>query len=93
MPFHVGGHKPCPPPKRVVNIKDRLLVTAAGILLVFGGVFRIQHGAEYVLNWYREPVYAYGLIIAGVIVIPLGWMPARWSGKLVAWAAKRSRNG
>ena len=59
----------------------------------FGGVFRIQHGAEYVLNWYREPVYAYGLIIAGVIVIPLGWMPARWSGKLVAWAAKRSRNG
>jgi hypothetical protein len=44
-----------------------------GSLLVFGGVFRIEHGAEYVLNWYREPVYSYGFIIADVIVILLAW--------------------
>ena len=79
-------------PKRVVSIEDRLLVTMFGSILIFGGVFRIQHESDYILNWYREPVFAYGFIIAGVIVIPLAWIPARWSDKVVDWAAKRSRN-
>ena len=91
MPFHVGGHKPHSQLKRVVGIKYRLLVTMLGSLLVFGGVFRIEHGAEYRLNWYREPVYAYDFIIAGVILILLAWIPTRWSDRVVAWAAKRTR--
>jgi hypothetical protein len=92
MPFHVGGHKPQYQRKRVVGIKDRLLVSMAGSLLVFGGVFRIEHGAAYVLNWWSEPVYAWGLIIAGVIVIPLAWIPARWSDRVVAWAERMTRD-
>ena len=91
MPFHIGGHKPHSQPKRVVGIKDRLLVTMLGSLLVFGGVFRIQHGYDYILNWWSEPAYSYGFIIAGVIVIPLAWIPGALSAKIVAWAAKRPR--
>jgi hypothetical protein len=91
MPFHISGHKPHAQPKRVVSITSRLLVTMFGSLLIFGGVFRIQRGFDYVLNWWREPVYSYGLILAGVIVIPLAWIPTRWSEKVVDWAAKRSR--
>jgi hypothetical protein len=84
MPFHPGGHKPRSRPKRVVSIKDRLVVTMFGGLLVFGGVFRIQRGFEYVLNWWREPVYAYGLIIAGLTVIPLAWIRTHWMDKVFA---------
>jgi hypothetical protein len=91
MPFHIGGHKPQSQPKRVIGIADRLFVTMFGSLLIFGGVFRIQHGFDYILNWWGEPVYSYGMIIAGVIVIPLAWIPTRWSDKGVEWAAKRSR--
>ena len=91
MPFHVGGHKPNSQSKRAVSIKDRLLVTMCGALLIFGGVFRIRHGSDYVLNWWREPVYAYGSIVAGVFVIPVAWMPTRWIDRAVAWAGKKPR--
>ena len=89
MRFHWSGHKPPSHPKPV-GIANRLLVTIWGSLLVFAGVFRMQHGAEYVLNWYREPVYAYGFIIAGVIIIPLAWIPTRWTDKAASWFARRS---
>ena len=68
-----------------------MLVTLFGAVLIFSGIFRIQHGAEYVLNWWREPVYAYGLIITGVILVPLGCLPTRWMDKLMLRAIKRSR--
>src|SRR3954466_7981627 len=89
MPFHVGGHKPHSS-KRVVSVEDRFLLTMLGTLLVFGGVYRIQHGIYYGLNWLREPVYSYGAIITGVIVIPIAWTPTRWMDKVVARAAKMS---
>ena len=91
MPFHIGGHKPHPRPARTVSVASRLFVTLMGIVLIVGGVFRIQRGFDYVLNWWGEPVYSYGLIIAGVIVVPLAWVPTRWSDKAFEWAAKRSR--
>ena len=69
MVFHASGHKPHSQAKLEVSITNRLLVTMAGALLVFGGMFRAQNGAAYVLNWWREPIYAYGLIIAGIVVI------------------------
>jgi hypothetical protein len=89
MPFHVGGHKPLfQPPKRVVSIGDRLLVSMFGGVLIFGGVFRIRRGFDYILNWWGEPVYSNGLIIAGVIVILLGWVPTAWMEKAVAWGIR-----
>jgi hypothetical protein len=59
-----------------------------GALGIFGGVFRIRHGADYVLNWWGNPVDANGLIIAGVIVIILAWIPTSWMEKAVAWGVK-----
>jgi hypothetical protein len=88
MPFHPGGYKPHSQPKRVASISNRLLVTMCGGVLIFGGVFRIQRGFEYTFNWWGDPVYAYGLIIAGVIVIPLAWIPARWTEKVFAGPVK-----
>lgn len=88
MPFHLGGHKPRSTPKHVVTIWDRLGVTLAGSILIVAGVYRIWRGAEYVINEWGLPVYAYGYIIAGVIVIPLAWFPTRWMEKAVGWAVR-----
>jgi hypothetical protein len=85
MPFHVGGHKPhVPPSKRVVTIKDRLLVTMFGCVFILGGWLNIERGYEYGLNLWGEPVYAYGLILVGAIVIPLAWIPSGWIERAVA---------
>jgi hypothetical protein len=91
VPFHVGGHKPhASPPKRVVRIRHRLLVTICGALGIFGGAFRIQNGFDHILNWWGAPVYLDGLIIGGVIVILLAWVPVAWMEKAVTWGLKRS---
>jgi hypothetical protein len=89
----VGGHKPRLPRKGGVRVRDRLLAIGFCAFLIVVGVFRIQHGTTYVLNWYREPVYSYGLIIAGVIVLPFALISSRWADKVFAWAARRSRGG
>jgi hypothetical protein len=76
MPFHPGGHKPKGKlPTRKPRIRDRLFVSFLGGLGIFGGWFRIQHGQEYILNWWGNPVYAQGLIIAGIIVAIAAWIP------------------
>ena len=60
-----------------------------GGIAIFGGLFRIHRGVDYILNWWGDPVDSYGLILAGVIVIPLAWIPTAWAEKAIAWGIKR----
>ena len=80
MSFHVGGHKPTPPPPKPkeFGIKNRLQAAAMGALLIFGGVFRLEYGVFVGFNWYRQPVFSHDLIAAGGVMILVALLPSSW---------------
>jgi hypothetical protein len=85
MSFHVGGHKPKPPVKKLeFAIGYRLLVGALGAALVWSGLYRFEHGMFTWLNWLHQPAYATGLIPAGAVVFAVALIPASWIDKAAA---------
>jgi hypothetical protein len=66
MSFHVGGHKPKQvdePPK--VWFKRRLWAVVRGVLVMLGGLYRVDHAPLMGANYFGQPVHSTDLLMVG----------------------------
>src|SRR5713226_9195936 len=94
MPFHPSGHKPGFTKKVSFTLKQRLPVFGLGSILIFGGVFRLMHGAvtdpllplpvsetPLVITWLFQPMFSGALIATGGIFALSALIPTSWIEK------------
>jgi hypothetical protein len=86
MPFHMGGHKPKPPTRKVeFRIGYRLVVACLGAYMTLNGVVALNRGRFMWMDHRHQPAYAGALIAMGVVVALVALIPMPWVDK----AAKR----
>jgi hypothetical protein len=59
-------------------------MAAFGLLLIFGGFFRLAHGVLVVINWRYQPIYSGALVGSGVLVVLMVLIPLAWLEWVVA---------
>ncbi len=57
--------------------KGRLTVFAAGAILALVGYVRLKEGVFVVRHWTGQPMFSYGLIAAGLVLIIVAVVPVR----------------
>jgi len=73
--FHPSGHKPTIVKRAPAGFKEQLPVIGFGALLIIGGVYRQMHGVFVQPNWYFQPIYSSGMIVAGSVIVLIGLIP------------------
>ena len=72
-----------------MNWKSRLKAIAAGAILVGIGYLRIRGGTEVVTLWNGQPMFSFGLIAGGLVLIASAATPGRLIIKLTTLKKKR----
>ncbi len=67
-----------------MNWKSRLKAIGIGAILVAVGYLRIRGGTEVVIHWTGQPMFSFGLIAAGLVVLVSAAIPERLVSKLTA---------
>ena len=92
MPFHVGGHKPEHLKTRTVTIwarlAGRLSLTVVGVLMIFFGYSRIEKGLHFGVDRYGGITDPRGLMLTGVTLALLAWIPDRLVAKALTQNTK-----
>ena len=81
--FHPSGHKPTIVKRAPAGFKEQLPVIGFGALLIIGGVYRQMHGVLVQPNWYFQPIYSSGMIVAGSVIVLIGLIPIPWIDQFV----------
>jgi hypothetical protein len=87
MPFHVGGHKPKPTPKKSIgfSVGRRILFGGVGAFMICDGLFRFNQGQFFGVDWYSRPVYTTSFVVTGAVGVLFSLLPVSWLER----AAKR----
>jgi len=64
--------------------KSRVKAIGIGIVILAVGLLRIRGGTQVVIHWTGQPMFSFGLIAAGLVVIATSLMPERL---LLKWTA------
>jgi hypothetical protein len=67
-----------------VNWKSRLKAIGIGTILLAIGYLLIRGGTRVFIHWTGQPMFSYGLIAAGLVVIASAAIPERLISKLTA---------
>jgi hypothetical protein len=65
-----------------VNRKSRLKAIGIGTILVAIGYLLIREGMQVFIHWTGQPMFSYGFIAAGLVVILSAAIPERLISKL-----------
>jgi hypothetical protein len=65
-----------------MNWKSRVKAIGAGVILVAAGYLRIRGGIQVVTHWTGQPMFSFGLIAAGLVLIASAAIPERLISKL-----------
>jgi hypothetical protein len=65
-----------------MNWKSRVKAIGAGAILVSIGYLRITAGIQVVTHWTGQPMFSFGLIAAGLVLIASAAIPERLISKL-----------
>jgi hypothetical protein len=83
MSFHVGGHKPQPPQKRVeLTVRRRFVVGGIGVFLTICGLYPFKNGQFVGEDWYKKTMYLYSFATVGVVSVLLALIPGSWLERL-----------
>jgi len=67
-----------------MNWKSRLKAIGIGVILVAIGCLRIKEGNPVVIHWTGQPMFSFGLIAAGLVMIASAAIPGRFISRLTA---------
>ena len=89
MPYHVRGHKPIPPRKKLVfSVWYRLLLASLGAGLVWCGSYPRNPANFMYLNWRRQPFYPNSVVPIGIVLIVVSAIPTSWIDRAVRRLAR-----
>jgi len=70
--------------KSIMNWKSRLQAIGIGSVFVAVGYLRIRGGTQVVIHWTGQPLFSFGLIAGGLVLILSAAIPGRLMSKLTA---------
>jgi hypothetical protein len=59
----------------------RLKAVGAGLILVAVGVLRMLGGVQVVTHWTGQPMFSWGLVAAGIVIVLSALVPPSWIAK------------
>jgi len=65
-----------------MNWKSRIKAIGIGAIIAAVGFLRMRGGTQVVIHWTGQPMFSFGLIAAGLVVIASATIPQRLIDKL-----------
>jgi hypothetical protein len=59
-------------------IKQRLKLTAVGLVLILFGALKIARSVQVSAHWTGQPLFSWGLVTSGAVCILLSLIPMSW---------------
>jgi hypothetical protein len=74
------------------NIRfGRLKAICAGLIILAIGILRMRSGVQVVTHWTGQPMFSWGLITGGVLLIISAFIPQSWIAKAVGSRAQKKQ--